>query len=491
MLRQERQARLQLENQNLQLTLANEDAEQARLEAEHADQAKSIFLANMSHEIRTPMNAVLGYAQILESDPELGERQRNAIKTIERSGEHLLGLINAVLDISKIEAGREELHPVDFDLLGLLNSLGDIFSMRCEQKGLEWGLEVDVPAGRVHGDEGKLRQVLINLLGNAVKFAREGEVRLAVVRDGEHYEFCVSDTGPGIPKEKQAAIFEPFQQDEEGVRQGGTGLGLAISSRHVEMMGGAIGVESTPGAGARFFFTLSLPAGQEPDGGEEESDWTGVERLAAGQSVRALVVDDVQTNRDVLAQILMRLGVDVELAANGAEGLERVRARMPDIILLDIRMPVMDGPEMLRRLLEEYGREATKVVAVTASVFEHQQQRYLESGFADFIDKPLRVGQIYACLAEQLGVEYERSDTPETPEAEAVDWQGMVLPAPLHQELLGAVERHSITELRDGLEKLENLSAKGRSLAAHLQGFAQRYDMNGVKAVLQEIEFQG
>jgi len=449
LLAQESQARENLEEKNRQLQSAKEIAESA-------NQAKSTFLANMSHEIRTPLNAVLGYAQILQRDKELAEDQRQAVGAIERSGNHLLSLINEILDLSKIEAGHSELVETEFDLRELILGLSEMFEMRCRQQGLEWRVEwadarlVSQPDRvsptktptlrnmfRVLGDEVKLRQVLINLLGNAVKFTDAGRVTLRVTgptgaastpgskqkckaQSGESapvvqyflstFTFEIEDTGPGIEGSAQEKIFETFTQGVEGRRKGGTGLGLTISRHQIELMGGELRVQSEMGRGSRFLFSLHLPPASskaaKADIGRKQ-----VARLKTETAIRALVLDDVAENREILSRVLRELGVEVTELDRGAEAVEELRNQRYDIAFLDIQMPGMTGLEVASRVLAESGAGRAKLVAISASVLKHEQMQYTKEGFDAFIGKPFRLEEICECLEKMLGVTFE-SDPP-------------------------------------------------------------------------------
>lgn len=464
---------------------------EAEASAEAANRAKSEFLANMSHEIRTPMNAILGYSQILARDSSLSSFHRDAVATILRSGDHLLHLINEILDLSKIDAGRMEMVWSDFDLSVLVRELTAMFQQPCEEKHL--GLRVVFPEGSgpvpVRGDEGKLRQVLINLLANAVKFTERGSVTLRVLKqEGELWKFEVEDTGIGIPESICEVIFEPFHQGHRINDHGGTGLGLTIARRQMEIMGGDIKVRSTPGKGSCFSITLDL-VGVSLSHESIKPAWREVTTLAAGNHVRALVVDDILENRDVLATMLTRVGCEVVLAENGRQSLEVARVSRPQIVFMDVRMPEMNGIDAVHRMVEDMGLADLKIVVTSASVLTHERELCLKAGCDDFVAKPFRAERIYDCLQHLLGVNFEykvKGNTPAT-EEETFDLRQISLPEELASRLTVAAELHSATVLKGCLAELEKMGPAGDRLARHLRGFLASYDMKTIQRIVAQI----
>ena len=375
-----------------------------------ASRAKSAFLANMSHELRTPLNGVLGFAQLLARRKNRDAEDREGLDIIMKSGEHLLGLINDVLSLSKIEAGRVTLQSEAFDIETLVRDVENVLRVRAEEKNLRLDCAFEQLPRAVVGDAGKLRQILLNLTGNAVKFTQAGSVTLRVTWSNGRARFEVADTGPGIASEELPRLFEPFVQTESGHRtKEGTGLGLALSRDLARLMDGDITVSSTPGRGSTFVVDVALPEASH-EALVIEKDRRRVLSLAAGQDpVRVLVVDDTPLNRTVLTRLLAAVGFEVRGASNGEEALAAWESWEPHFIWMDKRMQGLDGLEVTRRIRareQAEGRRRVPIIALSASALEHERADILAAGCDDFVAKPFRESTIFNKLREHLGVEY-------------------------------------------------------------------------------------
>jgi len=378
---------------------------EARRAAETANRAKNEFLANMSHELRTPLNGILGYAQILRRDKTLDERQIEGLNVIQQSGEHLLALINDMLDLAKIEAGKVELSFTDIALAQFLRIIAEIIDVRAEQKGLNFICDMapDLPSG-IRADESRLRQVLLNLLANAVKFTDRGQVSLRVrFSPPTLLRFEVQDTGIGLSADQLEIIFQRFEQVSGPQRRsGGAGLGLAISRQLVRLMGGDIHVTSQVGVGSTFWFELEVPVIETEMVVPPERMVTGYE----GPRKKVLVVDDVAANRAMAVDMLSPLGFEMAEAANGREGLEKAESLRPDLILMDILMPETDGLEATRRLRLLPGLEEVAIIAISANASGQNETKALAAGANAFLPKPIVLSGLLAQVDALLQLEW-------------------------------------------------------------------------------------
>jgi signal transduction histidine kinase len=391
----------------------------AKEEADKANQAKSEFLANMSHEVRTPLNGILGYAQILQTSKNFNEKERKGLNIIHQCGTHLLTLINDVLDLSKIEARKMELYATSFHFPSFLQGVAEIFSIRAEQKKLSFicQFDSDLPNG-VYVDEKRLRQVLINLLGNALKFTNHGAVifKVKILEKSSKSDldltrifkirFQIEDTGVGISREYLEKIFMPFEQVGDLNNQAqGTGLGLAISQKILALMKGQIQVKSQGGEGSTFWFDLEFP---------EVLDWNQSARISQrgtitgveGRKRKILVVDDRWENRSVALHLLQPLGFEVQEAMNGQEGIEKAAEYRPDLIIADLVMPVMDGFELIRRLRNDPILQDTCIIASSASVFEAEQCASIAAGANEFLPKPISADGLLEMIRSLLDLKW-------------------------------------------------------------------------------------
>jgi two-component system aerobic respiration control sensor histidine kinase ArcB len=385
---------------------AERDLSIAKETAEEATRAKSRFLANMSHEIRTPLNAVLGYTQLLMRDDHFIGNQRERLELILSSGQRLLGLINDILDLSKIESGVLNLRQDYFDLRQEMVDIGAIMQGRAAAKALQLITQIDLPAPYiVQGDRQKIGQILINLLGNAIKFTPKGSVSLQITPVANNkVEFVIGDTGPGIAEKELAELFAAFRQGQAGEEAGGTGLGLALSRHLAEGMGGRLELSSVLGQGTLAY--LTLPLAQQHVALEHHNPKQQVQRLQTDTQCRALVVEDDSASCEILADLLRQIGCETNTARDGQEGLLQCANRRFDIIFTDIRMPGLNGLEMLRKLRTDPAYATTPMIAVSASSLEHERAFYLAEGFQDFIGKPYAFDDICNALRQFAGVSF-------------------------------------------------------------------------------------
>jgi len=450
---------------------------------QQANRAKSIFLANMSHEIRTPMNAILGFSQLMLREPNLTPQQCQYLGTINRSGEHLLALINDILEMSKIEAGRTTLNLSTFDLPVLLKDLEMMFRIRTHEKKLEFSVDVkdDVPQYIV-SDINKLRQVFINVIGNAVKFTDQGGIALRISADRLEatkpvLQIEIQDTGPGISTEEQHQLFRHFEQTQTGRQAGtGTGLGLAISREFVRLMEGDITLTSQVGEGSVFVIRLPLKEG-EAQAVEGKDQPRHVLRLQPGQPIcRVLIADDIEDNRHLLAELLTPVGFEVRQATNGAEAIHEFEHWHPHLILMDFRMPVMNGYEAIRHIRSFPASTQTKIIVVTASVLDENRQDLMAIGADDFISKPFRETELFQKIHHHVGVEFLYADQADVTSDEDLLEITPDLLADWPQDIIGPLREAVITaDLDRLLTIIQDLEFRDPDIARTLRRLAENF----------------
>lgn len=479
--------------------------------AETANQAKSTFLANMSHEIRTPMNTILGYSQLMQQDRSLAPPMQHNLDIINRSGEHLLSLINDVLEMSKIEAGHIENKPEHFDVHALLLDIEMMFHEPCERKNLSLRIAYSAELPQyLLADRGKISQILINLLGNSVKFTHQGKIEIrATVLDSKpntHSTHAtendifqlvieVEDSGSGIAPEDYAKVFDSFEQTESGLHSGeGTGLGLSISRKYARLMGGDITFNSELDKGSVFQVTLTCKASERDESLKQENQQRvcGIKTGGIKTNYRILIVDDNRNNRDLLKQMLSPIGFELAEAANGKEAVTAFNHWKPALILMDNRMPVMSGSEACKKIRSTATGVNVVIIAMSASAFEEDKKQILSKGADAFIRKPFKSDELLTTIAKLLNLKYiyeedELPGTVNTPLSEKRPQTITELPKEVIDELHQAITIGDITKIRALIQILAgDNNPSRRALAVSLSQLAENYDYDGISNFLQQ-----